>query len=273
MDRTAALAAFDEQLRNAVRPSLGGGRFERAGRVIRCVAPSPDGWNGVDWSDLDESTADAAIAEQVAYFADLGRRFEWKYYAHDRPADLPDRLRAAGLESEQEEALMVAEVAAIPTDLPAPEGISLREANDDAGLELARRVHDAVFGGDHGPMITGMKQRLADDPGALSVVVAIAGDQPVSASRIDFHDGTDFASLWGGGTLPAVAAARHLPRDGRLPHAAGRRTRLHLPAHGRAADEPPDPGEARLHPPEHDDPVHVPLTRVMPSRWRRARSW
>jgi len=202
MNREATLAAFDQQLRNAVRASLGGGRFERAGRLIRCVAPSPDGWNGVDWSDLDESTADAAIAEQVAYFAGLGRRFEWKYYTHDRPADLPDRLRAAGLESGQEEALMIASAADIPTDLPAPDGIVLRDANDDEGLELARRVHDAVFGGDHSPMIDGMRQQLADNPAALTVVVAMAGDQPVSASRIDFHDGTDFASLWGGGTLP-----------------------------------------------------------------------
>ena len=202
MNREAALAAFDQQLRNAVRPSLGGGRFERAGRVIRCVAPSPDEWNGIDWSDLDESTADAAIAEQVAFFAGLGRGFEWKYYTHDQPADLPDRLRAAGLESGQDEALMIADVADIPTDLPAPAGIELREATDDEGLDLSRRVHDAVFGGDHGPMIAGMRQRLADDPGALTVLVAMADGQPVSASRIDFHEGTDFASLWGGGTLP-----------------------------------------------------------------------
>src|ERR1700754_392481 len=145
MNREAVLAAFDEQLRNAVRPSLGGGRFERAGRVIRCVAPSAGGWNGVDWSDLDESTPDAAIGEQVAYFAGLGRGFEWKYYTHDRPADLPDRLRAAGLESGQDEALMIADVADIPADLPAPEGIELREANDAAGLELARQVPDEGF--------------------------------------------------------------------------------------------------------------------------------
>jgi ribosomal protein S18 acetylase RimI-like enzyme len=202
MIREEALAAFDEQLRNTVRPGLGGGRFERVGDVIRCVSQTPDGWNGVDWSDLDETTADAAIAEQVAYFAGLGRSFEWKYYTHDKPADLPDRLRAAGLAPEAEEALMVAAVADIPLDAPVPEGISLRSVSDAAGLELARRVHDEVFGCDHGPMIAAMHARLRESPDALAVVLALAGDRPVSASRVDFHAGTDFASLWGGGTLP-----------------------------------------------------------------------
>ncbi|MGH3760187.1 hypothetical protein [Actinophytocola sp.] len=71
MDRAAALAAFDEQLRETVWPGLGVGRLERVGNMIRCVSPWPDGWNGIDWSDLASSTADAAIAEQVAYFTGL----------------------------------------------------------------------------------------------------------------------------------------------------------------------------------------------------------
>ncbi|HEY0454251.1 hypothetical protein [Actinophytocola sp.] len=202
MDREAALAAFDKQLRNVVRPSLGGGRFERAGNVIRCLNPTPNGWNGVEWADLTESNADEVIAEQIAFFTGHGRSFEWKFYAYDRPADLPDRLRAAGLAPGEEEALMVAAVEDIPTDLPVPEGIELRTVTDDAGLELSKRVHDEVFGGDHGPMIAGMRDRLRTDPDALAVVLAMAGDEPVCASRVDFHAGTDFASLWGGGTLP-----------------------------------------------------------------------
>jgi GNAT superfamily N-acetyltransferase len=34
------------------------------------------------------------------------------------------------------------------------------------------------------------------------MVVAMAGDQPVCSARIESCDGTDFAGLWGGGTLP-----------------------------------------------------------------------
>lgn len=202
MDRKAALAAFDAQLRDTVLPSLATGRLERAGDVIRCISPFPDGWNGIDWSDLDTATADAAIAEQVAYFTGLGRTFEWKYYTHDEPADLPDRLRAAGFAPDQEEALMVAEVADVPNDLPMPEGIEFRTTTDDAGLELVRQVHEEVFGGDHGPMVAALRERLARDPDALAVVLAMAGETPVCSARVDFHAGTEFASLWGGGTLP-----------------------------------------------------------------------
>jgi hypothetical protein len=201
MDRAAALAAFEAQLRNTVRP-LGAGRPERAGKVIRCVSPWPDGWNGVDWSDLDETNADAAIAEQIAYFTAQGRSFEWKYYTHDEPADLPDRLRAAGLEADEAEAVMVAEIAELPADLPVPEGVQLRTVTDDTGLELAGQVQEEVFGGDQGRRIAALRARLARDPEALAVVVGMAGETPVSASRIDFHAGTEFASLWGGSTVP-----------------------------------------------------------------------
>jgi ribosomal protein S18 acetylase RimI-like enzyme len=201
MDREAVLAAFDTQLRDTVRP-LGVGRPERVGKVVRCVSPWPDGWNGVDWSDLDASTADAAIAEQVAYFGELGRSFEWKYYAHDKPDDLPDRLRAAGLEPGEEETLMVAALADLPTDLPVPDGIELHAATDDSALTLTRQVHDEVFGGDHRRMADSLRERLAEDADSLVVVLAMAGETPVCSARVDFHPGTDFASLWGGGTLP-----------------------------------------------------------------------
>lgn len=202
MDRTAALAAFDKQLRNVIRPTLDGGQFERVGPVIRCLSKQPDGWSGVEWSDLDESSADRVIAEQLDFFRRQGRRMEWKYYAYDRPADLPDRLRAAGLEPGEEEALMVADVADVPTDLAPPDGVRLVTVSDEDGLRLVQSVHDEVFGEDHGPMIASMLERLRSTPEALAPVLALAGETPVCAARIDFHAGTDFASLWGGGTLP-----------------------------------------------------------------------
>lgn len=199
MDQAATLAAFDRQLRNVVRPTLDGGSFERVGPVIRCLAEHPDGWSGVEWSNLTEANADEVIADQLRYFTERGRDMEWKYYAYDRPADLPERLRAAGLEPGEEEALMVADVAEVP-EMPTPEGIRIVDVSDEDGLAKVKSVHDAVFGGDHTPMIDSMRQRL--HTGAVVPVLALSGDEPVCAARVDFHKGTDFASLWGGGTLP-----------------------------------------------------------------------
>ncbi|MBB4907196.1 GNAT family N-acetyltransferase [Actinophytocola algeriensis] len=199
MDQAAALAAFDAQLRNVVRPTLDGGQFERVGPVIRCVSSAPDGWSGVEWSDVDETTADAVIAEQVRFFTEARRDFEWKYYAYDKPADLPERLLKAGLLPGEEEALMVADVADVP-DVATPDGIRLVTVSDEDGLQQVKAVHDRVFGGDHTAMIDSMRERLPS--GAVAPVLALAGDEAVCAARVDFHIGTDFASLWGGGTLP-----------------------------------------------------------------------
>jgi GNAT superfamily N-acetyltransferase len=169
------------------------------GRVVRCVGPEPDNWSGIDWSDLDETTADAEIAAQVRYFTDLGRAFEWKYYTHDRPADLPDRLRAAGFQPGPEEALMIADIADLCTDSLPPAGVRLVPVTDAEGVWRLVRVHERVFGDDFSAFGRILLSRL--DSELVTGVLAMAGDEALSASRIDFHPGTEFASLWGGGTL------------------------------------------------------------------------
>lgn len=202
MDREAALAAFDAQVRRSTTPDGSGARVEQVGQVQRYVAADDGGWSAVVWSDLDESTADEAIAEQVSYFAELGRTFEWKHYAYDRPADLPQRLRAAGFEPEAEETLMAAEIADLRTDDALPPSVRLVQVDDEAGIETLVLVHEQVFGRDHAWLRRALLTQLSESPEGLAAIVAFADDQPVSGGRVEFHQGTDFASLWGGGTLP-----------------------------------------------------------------------
>lgn len=196
------LSAFDTQLRRATGPTDDGGRVDRSGRVLRRVSAVPGGWNGIEWSDVDGAVADAVIAEQIAYFTKRATPFEWKYYDYDRPADLPDRLRAAGFAAGEEESLLVAAVTGTPLDVPPPAGVELRVADSGADLALVRRVHDEVFGGDHSAMVDGIRAQLRAHPGTVTPVLAVADGEAVCASRVEFHNGTDFASLWGGGTLP-----------------------------------------------------------------------
>jgi GNAT superfamily N-acetyltransferase len=65
-------------------------------------------------------------------------------------------------------------------------------------------VHDLAFTEHPSP---NLGQRLLtqfrETPELLHMVVVMAGDEPVSAARIEFIPGTDFAGLWGGGTVPA----------------------------------------------------------------------
>ncbi|PZS27017.1 MAG: GNAT family N-acetyltransferase [Pseudonocardiales bacterium] len=201
MDVAAVLARYDRQLRRDAT-ALPPARIERDGAVIRWLNDAEEGgWEAVFWSDLDESTADAQIAHEKAYFTARRQRFEWKHHAYDRPADLPARLIAAGFEPEEEEALVVAEIAGLAADFTVPDGIELVPVTDAAGVERVVAVHNEVFGIDHSWLRREMLAKLGN-PEAGVAVLAMAGDRAVCAARVDFHPGTDFASLWGGGTLP-----------------------------------------------------------------------
>ena len=202
LDRQAVLAAFDEQVRRRPDPDGADGRVEREDGVVRCVSGA-SGWHGVTWSALDETDADAVIAAQVSRFAALGRPWEWKHYSYDQPPDLPARLLAAGFAREPAEALLVAQIADLALDVAPPDGVALQAITDANGVEALVSVHDEVFGEEHRALGEALRQRLAQEPSSAAAVVAFAGRTPICAGRVEFHAGTDFASLWGGGTVPA----------------------------------------------------------------------
>lgn len=200
MDHTAVLALYDRDMREGARPDEPGARVERAGAVVRHVA-DVNGWNGVLWSDLDAASADRVIGEQIAHFTGLGLGFEWKLYGHDRPAGLGDRLLAAGFRAEPEETLLIGEATRLALDAEPPAGVRLVEAADAAGVDLVVDVHERAFGTDGTRLRHRLLSRMAADPGTVVAVVALAGDESVSAARMELVPGTRFAGLWGGGTV------------------------------------------------------------------------
>ncbi|MFJ8668719.1 GNAT family N-acetyltransferase [Streptomyces sp. NPDC093600] len=202
LDHEAVRALYDRQLRLGALPEGPGVRVERDGRVVRRTGPAHT-WNGVLWSGLDETDADAAIAGQIRHYTEHGRRFEWKVYGHDGPADLAERLLAAGFTAEDQETLMVAETAALSTAVELPDGVELRPVTDAAGVALVTEVHDHAFGGDSSPIGRQLLDQLATAPDTVAAVLAMAGREPVSAARLELYPGTDFAGLWGGGTVEA----------------------------------------------------------------------
>ena len=193
------LTAFDEQIR---RHPDGDGRVERDLGVIRCVSDA-GGWNGVTWSDLDDGNADAAIAAQLIRFAEIPTPWEWKHYSYDQPPDLPARLVAAGFAREQAETLLVAEIADLALNVASPAGVELRAVVDQQGVDAVVAVHDEVFGVDHSALRDVLTRSLTERPRRVEALVAVAGQAPIAAGRVQFHPGSDFAGLWGGGTLPA----------------------------------------------------------------------
>ena len=208
------LAAFDAQIRRAGEepPGFQLERVDAPAPMLRITPTGEDAacGGGVFWSDLDESNADAAIAAAVAWFRPRGREFEWKHYGYDRPADLPDRLRAAGFEPDEEEALIVGEVDVVRDRLANatdPDGITVRRLREDAAgaaedWQGINDLHLAVWGDDAADMHRAVAASIAADPRGTSMWLAVADDGTVTcAARANFHEGTDFASLWGGSTL------------------------------------------------------------------------
>jgi GNAT superfamily N-acetyltransferase len=196
-------SAYDEQLRTRPDPPAPGETIERAGPVIRRSGGPQGGFIGYpSLAGLDGAALDAFIQAQRDHFAGLGQAAEWKYHGHDLPADLPQRLTAAGFTAEDEETVMIGEIADLAGAPVLPPGVRLREVTSGADLERIRALEETVWHDDRAWLVTMLEQELAGHGDPLAVVLAEAGPEAVCAGWVRFHEGTDFATLWGGSTLP-----------------------------------------------------------------------
>jgi GNAT superfamily N-acetyltransferase len=177
-------------------------RREATPEVIRHVALK-HGEGIVLYSRLTAANVDRVIAEQIAYYQQLGQDFEWKTYDHDTPDDLKDRLSAHGFEAEEPEALLVLDIDLAPSILLQLVTHDVRRITDPDRLEEIRRIQESVWGEPHTWLIPMLGDDLINDPDHLSVYIAYAEGIPVSAAWISFHDQSQFAGLWGGSTLAA----------------------------------------------------------------------
>jgi GNAT superfamily N-acetyltransferase len=123
-------------------------------------------------------------------------------HAHDRPADLAERLRAAGFAPEATETVVIAPVASVAAEPRLTDGVWLREVSDRIDLDRIGALEQAIWQDDRGWLVDSLEAERAADPDALTIVVAEAGDAMISAGWVRFAQGTEFATLWGGGTLP-----------------------------------------------------------------------
>ena len=200
------LAAYDAQVRDRVPDPLPRGvTVERDGPLVRFFGLAGRGFvvyrdlGGLEGADLDE-----LITRQVRVFAERGERFEWKLHGHDRPDDLSQRLLAAGFVPEETETIVIAPVADIAGDVRLPEGVSLREVTSRVDFERIAALEQAVWGDEDQQswLVNMLESERAVDPDALTIVVAEAGPTVVCAAWIRFEGDTEFATLWGGATLP-----------------------------------------------------------------------
>ena len=202
-ERAALLGAYDAQLRGFAEVQ-GAESWDHVGPLWRALFSdgafvSYETLEGVD--DLD-----ALIAETMEHFAAIPqvKEFEWKTRGHDWPPDLDPRLRAHGLEPDEVETVMVGQASHLAVDVELPAGVTVRRVDDvperKEVIHAASDMQREVFGVGH----TGddALARLERMEGRETFWVAEADGQVVSAGRLNRVEGTEFAGLWGGATLP-----------------------------------------------------------------------
>ncbi|MCX5118398.1 GNAT family N-acetyltransferase [Micromonospora sp. NBC_00362] len=205
LDVQTLRAAYDNQLRPEIPdPVPAGVTVERDGPLVRISGLDSGGF--ITYRDLGGLTGDALdelIARQARLCGERGESAEWKLNEHDEPADLADRLRAAGFVPADRETVVVGPVAPLAAALPVvPEGIRLREVTSREDLERIAAMEEEVWQEDRSHLVWGLGKEIDADPNSITVVVAEADGTVVSAGWVRFPANTGFASLWGGSTLP-----------------------------------------------------------------------
>ncbi|MFG2945370.1 GNAT family N-acetyltransferase [Streptomyces adustus] len=195
------LDAYDAQLRCAPPPGVA---YEYDGPLLRLDL----GFRGFvtgprDLGGLRGRAVDELIARQRDFFAARGQAVEWKVRGHDSPADLTDRLRAAGFEPEARETVLIGSVARSAAEAAAaPAGVTVRQVTADADLRRVAALETAVWGLDLSLIADDLIGRVARAPEEVAVLVAEAQGEVVCAAWLTFRPGSEFASLAGGSTLP-----------------------------------------------------------------------
>ncbi|NMO56857.1 GNAT family N-acetyltransferase [Actinoplanes sp. TBRC 11911] len=203
VDTAALLAAYDAQMRLPAGAVPLGMTYEYDGPILRVVgghmgrirAPRDVGVTG--------AALDRLIARQRDYFRARGQGVEWKLRSHDLPADLPERLVAAGFVAEEPATVLLGLAAEVAAEPDLPRDVALRRITEAEDLRRVADQQSEVWGFDCSWVADDLISRILADPGQITLLAAEAGDRFVCTAWVVYYPGTEFVALLGGTTLPA----------------------------------------------------------------------
>ena len=200
----ALLAVYDQQMRGVESKAPAGMRYERDGPLLRAVGGHRGYISGPRDIGVTGAELDRLIARQRDYFAGRGEAVGWQTRAHDEPADLTARLRAAGFVPEETDTVLIGLTAELATAPVLPGGVVLRWVTADADMRRIAAMESAVWGRDWSWLGENLIGRIAAAPDDIAVLAAETGGDVVSAGWITFFEpaADSFARLLGGSTLP-----------------------------------------------------------------------
>jgi ribosomal protein S18 acetylase RimI-like enzyme len=199
------LEAYDAQLREQAEMSSTKS-YDRLGPLWRGKSGNRGfvtyrllgGLTGKALDDLIARTAEHYRADPQITSA------EWKTRGHDGPADLPDRLLQHGFQPEAQETVMVGEAQRLAHEVTLPQGVRVRRIDNlpdpSPEVDRAAQAQAKAFGFAFG--VEDLLRRLEKNPGLVELWIAETAQEVVCVGRLEVVPGSDFAGLWGGGTLP-----------------------------------------------------------------------
>jgi hypothetical protein len=198
------------------RELLGAGQEIELLPLVTRVRAGDGSHHSILFSSLSNDNADSVIAEQAAHYRALGVEVEWKVYAHDKPADLLDRLSRHGFEIGPHETVLVLDLHDQPEWMHEPANEVIRVENPDQ-VDLFRKAATEIFDKDYhftaNELLAGIRSGSSNHVGYIAPVDNLAA----SVGRLYTNPQSVFGGLYGGGTLKshrghglyrAVVAAR-----------------------------------------------------------------
>lgn len=197
------LAAYDAQLRGA-NETTWASRRRSIGPLSLGVFAGDRGF--ISYRDLDGLEGDglASLVREAteALAADPAvTEIEWKTRGHDRADGLHEALIDAGYVPQEPESIMIGAAELLALDLPLPDGVVLRTVTALEDVQRASSAADRAFGEEpNGPRAVETAQRIANGD---ELWIAEVDGEIVCTGRLSPVEGTEFAGIWGGATLPA----------------------------------------------------------------------
>ncbi|MEH7494108.1 GNAT family N-acetyltransferase [Neobacillus niacini] len=198
MDRVTILDLFNQHLRiGLIEPNS---RRERTDSVVRKVSLSNEP-GFISYSEMDEAHADKVIEEQIAYYKNLKQQFEWKVFDYDQPLDLKERLQRKGFTLEASEALMISDLTEANPLLATQVIPEVKRLTTEQEIWDIIKLEEEVWNDNYQDLGQRLVRDFNDSSVHLSLYGAYVNGKIVSAAWMYLHEGTPFASLWGGSTL------------------------------------------------------------------------
>lgn len=200
------LASYDAQLRTDAE-AAGSTAVTHLGPLLLVTFSGHRGF--ITYRDLGGADVDEVrrlVGRSLQHFTEESgiSRVEWKTRGHDLAPGLHDALIGHGYLAEEPEAIMVGEAQHLITDVPLPDGVTLRQIRERHDIVAMCEMQGEVFQDDPAEiraMAESVTQRVALDED-MTLWVAEAEGQIISAGRLEPVDSTDFAGIWGGSTRP-----------------------------------------------------------------------